>query len=229
MPNMTAKKREMMNAAMRERVFECSVELLRSAGWRKFTMDKLAQSVGVSKGTLYNYFVDKRDVIRFIRTCIVEDLCTELERGLDSAEDPREFLGRVIDVTLERMGKYRFISMAFFDMAMSLDKESFISCAGDFLQEHMLASVLARCMDADVVRRGDPMLMAIALNSSMAAMELSCNLLYGYDFSKPEVRTQITDWLLNGVLTEGMQKSVPCAKPPTPVPMPESVPERVAQ
>ena len=202
MTAMTAKRKEIMNAAMRERAFECATELLRAEGWRKFTMEKLARAMGVSKGTLYNYFVDKRDVICFIRKCIVEDVCTMVEKGLGSVVDSREFLNRVIDITLERMGEFRFVAMAFLDMALTQDRESFLECASDFIQEKMLADVLKRCMDEGIVRQGDPLLMAITLNASIAALELSCNLVYGYDISEPKVRKQVADWLLNGILVD---------------------------
>lgn len=206
MPTMTARKKELMTAVLRKRTFECATALLKDAGWENFTMEKLARAVGVSKGTLYNYFYDKRDVVCFIRNCLIENLSEQIVQGLEKTDDPRRFLRDFVISTLEHAKEYRFLAMAFLDLALARDRKILVKSDMAFSPERSVSVVLQRCMESGVVRKGDAMLMAIVLNAVLAVVELSCELVYDYDLSSPEVMEQIADWLLNGILTESKEE-----------------------
>jgi len=58
MARLVQKKKAVVEAMMRESLFVAARRLLEEEGWRGTTMERLAQEVGVSKGTVYNYFRD---------------------------------------------------------------------------------------------------------------------------------------------------------------------------
>lgn len=93
------KKRRLSEAVTREALYEAAVRILNEEGWKGFTMEKLAQMAGVAKGTVYNYFQGKGDVLFFVMdrngrfiaekmTQICEDVChgkLSPEAGLNKA------------------------------------------------------------------------------------------------------------------------------------------------
>ncbi|MBN2216776.1 MAG: TetR/AcrR family transcriptional regulator [Pirellulales bacterium] len=66
MSDLAERRKEMMNSLMRDSVYAAAVEILTNQGVDGLTMDRVAETAGVAKGSLYNYFASKRDLINFI-------------------------------------------------------------------------------------------------------------------------------------------------------------------
>lgn len=84
MARLSAKKKAVLETMTRESLFSAAERLIQEEGWKGTTVEQIAQEAGVSKGTVYNYFRDKRDI-----------LCSLLERN---TEEIRLF-ARSLDVT----------------------------------------------------------------------------------------------------------------------------------
>lgn len=65
MPRLCDRKKEMVEELMKEAIYSASMQVL-DQGWSGFTMDRVAEQAGVSKGTVYNYFTDKSELILYI-------------------------------------------------------------------------------------------------------------------------------------------------------------------
>ncbi len=66
------KRRAAMDAVMKDEVYRCAVEVLTDQGPQALTMDRLAKAVGVSRGTLYNYFSDREAVLTYVDEQAIE-------------------------------------------------------------------------------------------------------------------------------------------------------------
>ena len=108
-PRMLEENRELIAAATLTRAFKCACALLREEGWRALTMEKLATRMGVAKGTLYNYFKDKEDVILFIRDQVSAHAAAALEEEMAGSRDTLELLKSCIVRMLEGMKEYHFL------------------------------------------------------------------------------------------------------------------------
>jgi AcrR family transcriptional regulator len=75
MPRLKERCKDLVASAMKDGIYEASLEVLREHGMEGLTMDRVADVAGVAKGSLYNYFQGKQDLIRFI-----------LERTLEPAK-----------------------------------------------------------------------------------------------------------------------------------------------
>jgi AcrR family transcriptional regulator len=55
---------------VKTRIIENALEQFAQYGYKKTSLDDIVQNVGISKGTIYNYFKNKEDL--FKQTVIVE-------------------------------------------------------------------------------------------------------------------------------------------------------------
>lgn len=66
MARYSEKQKAALDALMKDDVHDHAMEIIRNDGIDGLTMERLATVVGVSRGTLYNYFDDKNAVIDYV-------------------------------------------------------------------------------------------------------------------------------------------------------------------
>jgi len=66
MARYSQKQKAALDALMKDDVYRHSLEVITTEGIGNLTMERLAGLVGVSRGTLYNYFEDKDAVVDFV-------------------------------------------------------------------------------------------------------------------------------------------------------------------
>ena len=72
MARLTERCRDLVASAMKDGIYEAAIEVLRQHGMEGLTMDRVAEVAGVAKGSLYNYFRNKEELVRFIFEKTVE-------------------------------------------------------------------------------------------------------------------------------------------------------------
>jgi AcrR family transcriptional regulator len=72
-------------------IFEASIQVLLSAGYRKFTTTRVAERAGVSVGTLYQYFPNRQSLIR----AVLERYLVEMSASIQA--DCQALRGRSLD------------------------------------------------------------------------------------------------------------------------------------
>lgn len=60
-------RKELLEDVMRESLLDATRSVLSEHGWDGTTMDRVAARAGVAKGTIYNYFKDKTDLMASLR------------------------------------------------------------------------------------------------------------------------------------------------------------------
>ncbi len=106
MPRLSEEKKAVLESMTREALYEAAVTILEEEGWQGLTMERLAASAGVAKGTVYNYFRDKREIIYFVAERSMEDLRenilgTDISRG-DPVRHLEEFVGSLLEHMFEK-------------------------------------------------------------------------------------------------------------------------------
>ncbi len=64
--------KELVASAMKDGIYRASIKVLGQYGFEGMTMDRVAEAAGVSKGSLYNYFRNKQELVHFIFDKTVE-------------------------------------------------------------------------------------------------------------------------------------------------------------
>ena len=100
---------------IRDLILDATDRLLARRGYKKMTMEDLAQEVGIGKGTIYLHFPSKEEVVLSHVDRIVERLKVELRRIAAGARPPSE---RLREMLLARV-LYRFDSVQHYTESLS--------------------------------------------------------------------------------------------------------------
>lgn len=113
MPKLTEARKEMMNKMIKDKIFTEALHLLKEKKGILFTMDDLAHNVGISKGALYSYFIDKQAVILYLAERVADEMLEGL-KDIDKSY-PHEYennLLRYCSLALKMKNKYKYINLA---------------------------------------------------------------------------------------------------------------------
>jgi len=124
-------KKVLVEEMMREGIKEAAITVIQECGWKGTTMAKIAKAAGVSKGTLYNYFEGKLDMLVFMGKHTSKDLMAQLQNVRTSHLPPPERVDELLRVMMEHLDTNRKITACFVDAHMN-DPE-----AREYLHQHM--------------------------------------------------------------------------------------------
>ena len=103
-PRYSAIQKDALNVLMRDHVHQHAVEILESQGAEGLTLERLAERIGISRGTLYNYFADRDAIVEFVEDRVFSPILTEIEAIGEADNSPvvkmecllRKILGELI-------------------------------------------------------------------------------------------------------------------------------------
>lgn len=93
-----------------QQIIEEGKKLVEKYGFRKFTMDELAQNIRISKRTIYLHFKTKNELISSIIDSIIEDDREELQNHVNSESDYVEKLRAVFYLYHIKMLKKEYLN-----------------------------------------------------------------------------------------------------------------------
>jgi AcrR family transcriptional regulator len=99
----------------------CST-ILQEEKYNNITISKLANEAGIGKGTIYEYFENKEDIVFELMTCMQESYDENLEKLLISTNDIREKINYLFILFLsndEKIIKQRKIYKQFLNICIS--------------------------------------------------------------------------------------------------------------
>ncbi|HOO62432.1 MAG TPA: TetR/AcrR family transcriptional regulator [Synergistaceae bacterium] len=134
MSSIREQKKALVEEMMRETIREAAIRVIRENGWQGTTMSKIAKAAGVSKGTLYNYFEGKLDMLVFVGDPPAKELMAQLREVRESTLSPTEKMEAIFRVMIRHLDTNRKITACFVDAHMN-DTE-----ARDYLHKHMHCS-----------------------------------------------------------------------------------------
>ena len=98
-----------LTAMMKDSIFDAAGSLLEQQGTDGLTMNRVAKKVGVAAGSLYNYFRDKDDLLRFFYTRLVEPCFREMEATAVAEMPVPQKLQKILRTALEYAVKHKGI------------------------------------------------------------------------------------------------------------------------
>jgi AcrR family transcriptional regulator len=100
-------KKELVAAFRTREILAAARRLMDNRGMDALTMDEIAQTAGVAKGTLYLYFQSKDELIQALLSQVGEAMAQDLEAILSKAAPPAEKLRQVAVLLLNYVEKER--------------------------------------------------------------------------------------------------------------------------
>lgn len=89
-----------------EAIGSAAMRVFRELGFHNSRMTDIANAAGVGKGTLYEYFINKSDVLRFAFDRYFESFKAGALRAMDSSEEPDGKLLALIRFALEHVTEW---------------------------------------------------------------------------------------------------------------------------
>lgn len=94
------------DALVKDRILECARDKFFQLGFTRVTMDEIAQDLGISKRTLYEYFASKEELLREGMKTLAEEIEAAIDATLrDEALDFVDKLVRVWTLLASRISK----------------------------------------------------------------------------------------------------------------------------
>lgn len=205
MTKLTRKKKEIVEELMKDTVFDATSRIIEEKGWNGLTMERVAEKAEVSKGTLYNYFRDKKELVWLVMTRIITESEIRIKRNIEKHKDPTEALKQVIKEELYFRKEKSFMVLAFMQAFQEEPK-----LRERFSEEiHPLNSIrkaitdlFQKGMSEGKFRKMDPAALSSLLSSIL--MGTSRDWTYGIIDNSPEEMTEIVFSLFSqGLLTTG--------------------------
>jgi len=114
MARYSEKRRAALETTMRDEVLRVASGILREEGFPAMTMERIAREIGVSRGTLYNYFTDADTVLVFVEQRTFEPIKREVERvaASDLAADAK--LDGIVRSIFDALNADRALALALF-------------------------------------------------------------------------------------------------------------------
>ncbi len=100
MPRYSAIQKDALNSLMKDQVHQHAVEILETQGAEGLTLERLADRIGISRGTLYNYFADRNAILEFVEARVFTPILAEIEEIGDTDKSPPEKMECLIRKTL---------------------------------------------------------------------------------------------------------------------------------
>ena len=94
-------RKSCVNAMMRDAIFEAASSVLDQHGASGLTMDRVASTVGLATGSLYNYFRDKDDLLQFFYARLVEPFFQPIEEIAGTELPAPQKLEKILRAALE--------------------------------------------------------------------------------------------------------------------------------
>ena len=146
MSNIVEARKKIIDRLMRERLSEVVIKQIIEAGIDKITMDKVAEAAGVAKGTLYNYFKNKDELLNFSVTTVFESIYKELDLVCSNDMQVLEKLEATTAVILEYIGRNR----KFFNILFDTSRKRLIGSEGPMSMRYKMLHLLAKLFEEGV-------------------------------------------------------------------------------
>jgi AcrR family transcriptional regulator len=108
-PSPKATKKEILTAFRTQEILAAARRILDQRGLEAMTMDEIAATAGVAKGTLYLYFHCKDDLLQAMITQVAENILRDVQVSVTAPGTPADRLIRTVSVLIEYLNRERLL------------------------------------------------------------------------------------------------------------------------
>lgn len=158
---------------VREGIVKVAGKIFSRFGYKKTTMEEIAQAYGKGKSSIYYYFKSKEDIFKAVVEQEAEELKKDLKQAISAEDDPIEQLKKFI---LFRMSKLKTLTNFYTALKHDyLGHLEFIQKIRNKYDEDEIA-VVTEILDRGIHKGefviDDPELAAVALVTAMKGLEI---------------------------------------------------------
>jgi AcrR family transcriptional regulator len=200
MPKLTAVRKRAIDEIIKDAVFHAAVDVLTERGVEGLTMDRVAATAGVAKGSLYKYFSGKRELFQFVYAGLLDPFVEDLDAIVATKQSAMEKLVTHMRNTLQlAAGHGRVFRLLFSDDTARMVCQPTERTTREAIC-HRLAAIFSQGIEEGVFRPADPLMLArMFIGLGMGVFEGHPDL-EGIE-GREKIRQLIMSSFLNGVAT----------------------------
>jgi len=107
MPRLSSARKKLLTEMMKEAIYEAAVAVLAEHGAEGVTMDRVAAAANLAKGSLYNYFRGKRDLLQFVHRKTVDPIVRAVDEMIRSDRPAAAKLEASVHIVFGQLGRHR--------------------------------------------------------------------------------------------------------------------------
>jgi TetR/AcrR family transcriptional regulator len=107
MPRLSSTRKKLLTDMMKDAIYEAAVAVLAEHGLEGVTMDRIAAAANLAKGSLYNYFRGKRDLLRFVHRKTVDPILRAVDEVIGSDRPATAKLEASVRIVFRQLGRHR--------------------------------------------------------------------------------------------------------------------------
>jgi len=171
MPRLTEINKALLNRNMKNAIRQAMLELLAGANANHISIDMLADKLKVAKGTIYNYFPSKQQIIEDALGSIFNSIGAELEGIAVREMPPDRKIGEFINVFFRNYDRNRAVYLAVIESDSRLpfrspEQQKFFYRCLELLEIELVRGVECGCFRT----LPDPAATALVLFSTVSGM-----------------------------------------------------------
>lgn len=124
MPQLNEDLKTKWQAMMKDSLHQAVAKILFEEGLQGLTMEHISETAGMAKGTIYNYFKDKEELLQYVVESSIEPLEKRHNLIFSSAEPPIKKLEQFIFSSLSYFDENKSFFRVMFDPELSGLKKS---------------------------------------------------------------------------------------------------------
>ena len=199
MANLAERRKDMLHSMMREGIYEAAVEIINLLGSDGLTMDRLAEKAGIAKGSLYNYFANKHELIVFIYNRTIEPAGQAVDEIIAKPISADKKLGEIVRLLFNHFTvNHGIFDFLFNDPEIRAIVEPLkrASCRTDILRQ--LSKVFQQGMEEGTFRKLIPNRAAEMFFGALTG-SFEHELISGEDRSSEEATGVLLDFFFKGL------------------------------
>lgn len=107
MARLSKGQKALLGQVMHENLCEAAMRVITEYGVDNMTMDKIAEAAGVAKGTIYNYFKNKDELLSRTESAILDPMVKKINALAAADSGPLAKLREIAGLILEHFSRYR--------------------------------------------------------------------------------------------------------------------------
>lgn len=107
MARLSNEQKAMLDEHMHKKICEAATGIIIECGIDNVRMDKVAEAAGIAKGTIYNYFKDKNQLLETIAKTVFDPTFKNIIKVADSGSEALCKLQEIARILLETFSRYK--------------------------------------------------------------------------------------------------------------------------
>jgi AcrR family transcriptional regulator len=195
-------KRQQNMEQKRQQIFSGALACFEKNGYYKTTVNDIANAAGVSAGSVYQYFVDKQDLMFQVILDILEAYNRDLPKALADVTDPLERLQSASIAYFKVVNNRISASLFSYRESKSLNREQLVTLKSKELQTNsIILSCIEDCINAGYIRNIHPEMQTYWIVTAAHSWSLKNWRLRGITNFEDYTKLTLGN-ILNGMLTE---------------------------